>query len=149
LKACASRQEKLSRCYKNGAARHAHILNACEFFLRRQEKIARPAGLHALAQAYTRESLRSKNRTGHRQLSLDLDERARQASFRTIEEEAHAQGLGALNGYEAHLPANMVDIVQPIQLRIVVIGVPFQARNTLLDRLAKAGADLEAFLGGA
>jgi hypothetical protein len=52
LKACASRQEKLSFCRKNGAARHAHIPDPRGFFLRRQEKIARPAHLHALSRRY-------------------------------------------------------------------------------------------------
>jgi hypothetical protein len=73
----------------------------------------------------------------------------RQAGSRAIEEEPHAQGLGALNGYQAHLPANVVDVVQPAQLRFVVIGIPFQTVDALLDRLPESRTNLEAFLSGA
>ncbi len=53
-----------------------------------------------------------------------LDQRCGQPSFGAIEEEPHAESLGAFDGHKAHLPANMVDVVQPVQLRFVVIGVP-------------------------
>ncbi len=82
-------------------------------------------------------------------LFLQLDQRVRQAGSGAIEEDPHAQGLGALNGYKAHLPANVVDVDQPVQLRFVVIGIPFQAGNTLFDRLPESRTNLEAFLGGA
>ena len=54
LKACASRQEKLSFCNKNCAARYAHIAHPRIFFLRGKKKIARPCpsprpGAHARA----------------------------------------------------------------------------------------------------
>jgi hypothetical protein len=54
-----------------------------------------------------------------------------------------------LNGYQTHLPANMVDVVQPVQLRFVAIGILFQALDPPLDRLPELRTDLEAFLGGA
>jgi len=47
------------------------------------------------------------------------------------------------------MPANVVDVIQPLQLRLVVIGIPFQARNPLLNRLPEPRTDLEAFLGRA
>jgi hypothetical protein len=48
LKACASRQEKVSFCHKNGAACDAHIGNLRRFTSRAEKKIAGPADLNAL-----------------------------------------------------------------------------------------------------
>src|ERR1700679_377319 len=52
LKPCASRQEKLSFCYKNGAARYAHIGDPRHFISRSQKKIAWPAHLNTLSQMH-------------------------------------------------------------------------------------------------
>src|SRR5208337_3447499 len=50
LKACALRQEKLSLCHKNGAARNAHIAYTADFEVSRQEQIAGSADFYILAQ---------------------------------------------------------------------------------------------------
>ncbi|MGB7266052.1 MAG: hypothetical protein WBC92_11105 [Terracidiphilus sp.] len=41
----------------------------------------------------------------------------------------------------------MVDVVEPIQLTFVVLGVPFEALNSLLDCSPEPGTDLEILLG--
>jgi hypothetical protein len=43
----------------------------------------------------------------------------------------------------------MVDVLQPVQLRFVVIGVALQSRDALLNRLPEPRTDFEAFLGSA
>jgi hypothetical protein len=74
------------------------------------------------------------------------DERARGAGPGAIEENPHAQSLGTLDGHQPHLPANMVDIIQPIQLRFIVSRIALQAGNSLLEDLAESRTDFEAFL---
>ncbi|SPE29013.1 hypothetical protein SBA5_70103 [Candidatus Sulfotelmatomonas gaucii] len=54
-----------------------------------------------------------------------------------------------MRSHQAHLPPDVVYVVQSIQLRFVGIGIVFQARNALLDGLTEPRADLKAFLGGA
>jgi hypothetical protein len=54
-----------------------------------------------------------------------------------------------LNGHKAHLTANMVDVLQPVQLRFVVIGVAVQSRDALLNRLPEPRTDFESILGSA
>ena len=78
-----------------------------------------------------------------------LDQRARQPSFGAIEEEPQAESLGAFDGHKAHLTANMVDVIQPVQLRFVVIGVAVQSRDAFLNGLTEPRTDLESILGGA
>jgi hypothetical protein len=80
---------------------------------------------------------------------LELDQRARQPGFGAIEEEPQAESLGALNGHKAHLTANMIDVIQPVQLRFVVIGVALQSRDALLNGLTEPRTDFESFLGSA
>jgi hypothetical protein len=82
------------------------------------------------------------------QLKLQPDQRARLLRSGAIEEEPHAQCFGALHGYQAHLPAKMINVVQPIQLSLVVIGVALQPRDALLNRLPELRGDLESFLSG-
>jgi hypothetical protein len=79
---------------------------------------------------------------------LKTDQRARLLRSGAIEEEPHAQGFGALHGYQAHLPAKMINVIQPVQLSFVVIGVALQPRDTLLNRLPELRSDLEYFVGG-
>jgi hypothetical protein len=43
----------------------------------------------------------------------------------------------------------MCDVVEPVQLRLVVRGIPFQARDSCFNGLTETRADLEAVLGGA
>jgi hypothetical protein len=80
---------------------------------------------------------------------LELDQRARQPGFGAIEEEPQAESLGALNGHKAHLTANMIDVIQPVQLRFVVIGVALQSRDAFLNGLTEPRTDLESILGNA
>jgi hypothetical protein len=80
---------------------------------------------------------------------LQLHRRARRRGAGAIEEESHAKCFCALNGYEPHLPANMVNVVQPVQLCFVLIGVAFQTRDALLNGAAKPWTDLESILGRA
>jgi hypothetical protein len=78
-----------------------------------------------------------------------LNQRPWQARSGAVQEDPHAQGLGAFCSHQTHLPADVIDVVEPVQLRLVVRGIPFQARDSLFNRLAEPRADLEAFLGGA
>jgi len=71
-----------------------------------------------------------------------------QAGPGAIEEEPHAQCLSTLDGHKVHMATDMVDVVEPVQLRFIVIGVPLQPRDAFLNHLPEARADLEAFLGG-
>jgi hypothetical protein len=43
----------------------------------------------------------------------------------------------------------MVPIHQRVNLRLIVLGIPLEARNPLLHRAAKPGTDLKAFIGNA
>jgi hypothetical protein len=78
-----------------------------------------------------------------------LDQRSWQAGPRAIEKDSHAQSLGALRSYQAHVPADMVDVVKMVQLGFIGGGIPFQARDSLFDRLAETRAYLKTVLGNA
>jgi len=75
--------------------------------------------------------------------------RARNPGIGAIEEDPQAQSFCALHGHKAHLPANMVDVVQQVQLRFVASGVNLQLRDALLNRLPEPQTHLEAFLSSA
>jgi hypothetical protein len=77
---------------------------------------------------------------------LRLDQRARYPSVGAIKEDPQAQSFGALHGHKAHLPANMVNVIQPVQLRFVACGVALQLRNSILNRLPEPQTHVEAFL---
>jgi hypothetical protein len=77
------------------------------------------------------------------------DQRARQLGVGAIQEDPQAQSLCALHGHKAHLPANMVDVVQPVQLRFVASGVALQLRDALLNRFPEPQAHFETFLSSA
>jgi hypothetical protein len=79
---------------------------------------------------------------------LQRNERPRQAGSGAIEEQPHAQRLGAFYGYQPHLSADMVDVVKQGQLRFVIDSVPLEARNPLLNPLPEPWADFKTFLRG-
>jgi hypothetical protein len=83
------------------------------------------------------------------QLALSLDQRLRQASSGAIEEDSHAESLGALCSDEAHVATDVIDVVKVLQLRFVKCGIPFKARDPLFDRLTETRADLETILSAA
>src|ERR1039458_1521012 len=78
---------------------------------------------------------------------LKRDEGAGKPRAGAIEEEAHAQRFGALDGNEAHLAAHVVEVVDHGELGFVPSGVALEAGDALFDGLAEAGADFESFVG--
>ena len=77
---------------------------------------------------------------------LEFDGWLGKARLRAIEKEPHAQSVGALRCNQAHLTANVIDVVQAIQLRFILIRIPLQACNSPLDRLPEPRTDLETLL---
>jgi hypothetical protein len=77
------------------------------------------------------------------------DQRAHQPGVGAIEEDPQTQSFGALHGYKAHLPANMVNVIQQVQSRFVATGVALQLRDAVLNRLPEPQAHIEAFLSSA
>ncbi|MGB7983777.1 MAG: hypothetical protein WCF54_01305, partial [Terracidiphilus sp.] len=61
------------------------------------------------------------------------------------QKEPHPESLGALDGHQAHLPADMVAVLKEGHLRLIELGVFFQAGDALFDAAAEAGADLKIF----
>jgi hypothetical protein len=82
-------------------------------------------------------------------MSSELDQRPRLPDSGAIEEQPQAESFGAFNGHKAHLTAHVVDVIQPVQLRFVVIGVAFQPSDALFNGLTEPRTDLESILGSA
>jgi len=78
---------------------------------------------------------------------LERDEWEWQASSCAIEKEPHAQSFGALHSHQAHLPPDMVAILEQGDLRLVVSRIFLEPRNPLFNGLAKSGTDFIAFIG--
>jgi hypothetical protein len=66
-----------------------------------------------------------------------------------IEEQPHAQRLGSLSGHQAYLAADVVAIFKPLHLCFIALGIAFQTRDALFNRLTKPGAYLEGIVGSA
>jgi hypothetical protein len=64
----------------------------------------------------------------------------------TVEKESHAQSFGSFGGNEAHLAADVIDIVKGGNLRLIVCSIPFEAGDTLFDGTAKSRTDFETIL---
>jgi hypothetical protein len=79
---------------------------------------------------------------------LKLDKRAWKAGAGSIEKEPHAQGLSALHGDQAHLPADVIAIHEIRNKSFITLSVSFQPRDALFNRTLKPGADFVAFSGG-
>jgi hypothetical protein len=62
-----------------------------------------------------------------------------------IEEDAQAEGLGALGGDQAALAADVVAAVKELDLSLIEVGIAFQARGAFFESATKTGADVEAF----
>jgi hypothetical protein len=77
------------------------------------------------------------------------DERPRQPGVGAIEEDPQAQSFCALHCYKAHLPANMVNVIQQVQSRFVAAGVALQLRDALFNRFPEPQTHFEAFLSSA
>jgi hypothetical protein len=78
----------------------------------------------------------------------DLDQRLGQARAGAIEKESHAQGLCTLHRNQAHLPANVIAVVDPRHKGLVGFGITLEPGDAVFNRLAKARADLITFMGG-
>jgi hypothetical protein len=81
--------------------------------------------------------------------ALEFDQRAGQASAGAIQEQPQPQSFGALGGDQTHLAADVVDIVEVIDLRLVELGIPFQTLDPLFNGFTETRADFETFLSGA
>jgi hypothetical protein len=77
------------------------------------------------------------------------NQRVRNPGVGAIQEDPQAQSFAALHSHKAHLPANMVDVIQQVQSRFVASGVALQLRDTLLNRFPEPQAHFEAFLSSA
>jgi hypothetical protein len=77
---------------------------------------------------------------------LKRNQRAGQACLRAVEEEPHAQRLGALYGNQTHLPAQVIRAFKQRGAGLVRVGVAFQALNTFLNHVLETWADVEVFL---
>jgi hypothetical protein len=80
---------------------------------------------------------------------LDCGLGAQWACAGAIEKDPHAQRLGALRGHQAHLSADVIDVIEPLDLRFVKCGALLKACNPLLNRSQKPRTDFEAFLDAA
>jgi hypothetical protein len=69
------------------------------------------------------------------------------ADPRAVKEDAHAQGFTTLRGDEAQLATLMIWVLDEDETGLVGGGAVFEPCNALLDRAAKARADLEAVPG--
>jgi len=63
-----------------------------------------------------------------------------------VEEDAHAQRLGALGGNEAALAANVIAVMQMLDPGFIPFRIAFEASEALLEGTAEARADFEAFV---
>jgi hypothetical protein len=90
------------------------------------------------------------SRAGERwgRATLDLDQRAGEASAGAIKEEAEAEGFGTLDSDEAQLTADVVAVEQGSCLSLVGGGIALEPRDAFLKGMAETRADLEAFSGG-
>jgi hypothetical protein len=66
-----------------------------------------------------------------------------------VEKEPHPQGFGTLDGYQAHMAADVIGVFKIFDPGFIVGGIPLQARNSCFDHGAKAGADLVGIVGSA
>jgi len=65
-----------------------------------------------------------------------------------IEEKPHAEGFGPLHCHQAHLSTDMIAVCKLGYQRFIVLGIALQAGDPFFDHTAKAGANLEPFIGG-
>jgi hypothetical protein len=80
--------------------------------------------------------------------SLKLDQWAWEPHLRVLEEEPHAQGLGALRYDQFHLPADVIWFIEDGDEFLVGFGVGFETGDAPFERLAKSGADLKSVQRG-
>ena len=80
--------------------------------------------------------------------NLECKERPGKPRPRTVQEQPHAQHFSPLNGYEPQMTPNMILILKISQHSFVFGRIPLQPDDALLERLAKARADLIAFEHG-
>jgi hypothetical protein len=78
---------------------------------------------------------------------LQRDQRPGQAGLGSIQKQSHAQSLTPLQGNQAHMPADVVAVLQQGYLRLVELRILFQPRNPLFDGAAKPGTYLKAIAG--
>jgi hypothetical protein len=62
-----------------------------------------------------------------------------------VEEDAHAQSLGALDSHEATLATDVVAALEIGDDRFIPFGIALQAGDALLESAAETGTDLKAF----
>jgi hypothetical protein len=98
-----------------------------------REKIACPANLQALAATGLEAPFKAKSFTG-------------EAGLCAIEEEPHAQSLGALSSYKPHLAADVVGVFERGQLGLVVRRAAFQPLDALFYGAPESRTDFEAVL---
>jgi hypothetical protein len=78
----------------------------------------------------------------------ESDERVGQAVVGAVQEKPHAQGLGALDGHQAHVAANMVSVNEECRLCFVAFRVRLKLGDALFKRLAEVGTDFIAICCG-
>jgi hypothetical protein len=78
-----------------------------------------------------------------------LNQRPGQTRAGAIEKKPHAQSFSTLHCDQPHLPANVIDVGEVDDERLVGFCVSLQPSDSTLNALTKARADFEAFIGGA
>jgi hypothetical protein len=62
-----------------------------------------------------------------------------------VEEDTHAQSLGAFDSHQATLATDVVAALEMGDDRFIPFGIALQAGDALLESAAEAGTDLKAF----
>jgi hypothetical protein len=70
-------------------------------------------------------------------------ERSCKTRLGSVEKQSHTQSFHPLDGHQPHLPANMISVVKQCHLSLVLLGISFQPRDTLLNAAAKPGTDFK------
>jgi hypothetical protein len=79
--------------------------------------------------------------------SLEGEQGPGKAEAGAIQEEAHAQGLSALDSHHAHVSADMVAVDEQRCLGLVAFSIMLQPGNAFFYGAAKMRADLDVFKG--
>jgi hypothetical protein len=73
----------------------------------------------------------------------------REPRTRAVKKEPHAKRFGTLDDHEAHVAANMIGILEPIDQHLVARRISLQSCDSILNGPAEARTDLIAILHGA
>jgi hypothetical protein len=78
----------------------------------------------------------------------EFNQRAGQTRAGAIEKESHAQGFSTLHRNQSHLPADVIDVRELDDERLVGFCVTLEPRDPARNALTETRTDFEAFIGG-